>query len=367
MNLRLLVTTFLIFFTSLSYANVSIKKLDFNKANKTGKITIHYSGVLKGYPELKIVGKTIQVMIPNSKVLKNLEKSVSFSSTLIDTQLRTYQTNKTDSKLKAQFPFDIQKHAEKVSLSIKDNRIELNVPRVKVSLKKAPTLGSILKKKQPKKEVAKKNLDEAYLNKLLTVKNGKQEAAKEVSEKKQDKVNTSLASIQKNTGSEKFSLLEYGGKFVAFLGLVLLLFYGVASLMRKGFLKKGKLGFLNNADVISVINQTYIAPKKSLMLVKAHNQVFLVSNTDQGIHPISEIKDVAGLIKDGEKSISGMNFDSNFDSAKLDEAVETKVKLKEDITISNQQSSTSSYANVKEKVSFSDQLKKKVQNLKPLQ
>ena len=136
--------------------------------------------------------------------------------------------------------------------------------------------------------------------------------------------------------------------------------------MKKGFLKRGKLGFLNNADQISVLNQTYIAPKKSLMLIKAHNQVFLVSNTDHGIHPISEIKDAAGLLKDGEKTISGHNFDTKLSDADEDKSIETKVKLKDDITKSNQESSLSSYLNVKDKVKFSDQLKKKVKNLKPL-
>jgi flagellar biogenesis protein FliO len=364
MNFKLNVIGLILLFSTSVFSDVKIKKLDFQKLNKTGKITIHYSGVLKGYPEMKVNGKTIQVTIPNSKVLKNFEKSVSFSSKLIDTQLRAFQTNKKDSKIKAQFPFSIQKVQNNVALSIKDNKIELTFPRVKVNLKSAPTFGSILKKKK----VNKKNLDEAYLNKLLTVKSPVNKKKKDVmAEVSQDKITTSLASVQTTAKKEPFSLLEYGGKFVAFLGLVLLLFYGLASLMKKGFLKKGKLGFLNNADQITVINQTYIAPKKSLMLIKAHNQVFLVSNTDQGILPISEIRDVAGLLKDGEKALSGMNFDTNFDLAKDDDLVETKVKLKDDITQSNKQSSMSNYSNVKEKVSFSDQLKKKVQNLKPLQ
>ena len=103
------------------------------------------------------------------------------------------------------------------------------------------------------------------------------------------------------------------------------------------------------------------------MLIKAHNQVFLVSNTEQGIHPISEIKDAAGLFKEGEKAISGHNFDTNLTEANLDELNEKKVKIKEDITKSNQQSSLSNYVDVKDKVRFSDQIKNKVKNLKPLQ
>ena len=161
--------------------------------------------------------------------------------------------------------------------------------------------------------------------------------------------------------------METGGKFVASLGLILLLIYGVVLLMKKGFIKKGKLGFLSNADTISVISQNYIAPKKSLMLIRAHNQVFLVSNTETGIHPISEIKDAAGLLKGGEIAVSGHNFDTNLQEANDDEVNDEKITLKEDITQSNKKSSLSSYINVKEKVKFSEQIKSKVKNLKPLQ
>ena len=103
------------------------------------------------------------------------------------------------------------------------------------------------------------------------------------------------------------------------------------------------------------------------MLIKAHNQVFLVSNTDTGIHPISEIADAAGLLKDGEKAISGHNFDTKLTIADSDKLNDEKIKLKEDITKSNKLSSLSSFAEVTEKVTFSDQLKKKVKGLKPLQ
>ncbi len=361
---------------SQAYGNVEIQKMDFNQKSNMGTITVHFNGNLKDYPELKVIGKSIQVNIPNSKVKKNLERAVSFSSSLKDTQIRVYQTTPKTTRIKALLPFDISKRKNQVALTIKDNRVELAFPKVKVNLKKAPKFGTIVKKKKAK--VKKEFLDESYLNSLLTIKDSKKKkkpvdttAKKEVIIKPmnitaKDKVSSKQAAPSFVGKEGSFSLLEYGGKFVAFLGFVLLLFYGVITLMKKGFIKKGKLGFLNNADQISVINQTYIAPKKSLMLVRAHNQVFLVSNTDTGIHPISEIRDAAGLFKEGEKALSGMNFDTNLDEANKDEKIETKVKLKEDISESNKESSLSSYMNVKEKVKFSDQIKKKVKNLKPL-
>ncbi len=368
---NLIVTLFLTL-PLLSLANVEITKMDFTKNDKRGLLSIGYSGQLKDYPELSIAGKAIQVTIPNSKVKNNIDRSVSFSSKLNDTQLKAYQVSGSSSKIKALLPFDIKKYKDKVALTIKDNKIELSFPRVQVKTITASKQKVITAKNKKSKETKKEFLDEKYLNNLLTIKDKnpsnkiKGEKLAQV-EKNKDLVSTQQSSVLPVKKKSEFSLLEYGGKFVAFLGLILLMFYAITVMMKKGFIKKGKLGFLNNADQISVVSQTYIAPKKSLMLIKAHNQVFLVSNTDQGIHPISEIKDAAGLFKEGEKALSGMNFDTNLTQADEDEGLSARIKMKENIKESNKESSLSSYLDVKTKVSFSDQLKKKVKNLKPLQ
>jgi len=220
----------------------------------------------------------------------------------------------------------------------------------------------LLNKKTNK--IAKKTVNKAKKDAFFA------SSAKKVSKKATDTVKTGQAAPAKSfisPGKSSFSLVEYGGKFVAFLGVVLLLFYGVITLIKKGVIKKGKLGFLNKTEQVTVLSQTHIAPKKSLMMIRAHNQVFLVSNTDAGIHPISEIKDVAGLLKDGELKIAGDNFDTNVLTAEGDSLIDNKVKLKEDITQSNKQSSLSDFIGVQDKVKFSDSLKKKVKSLKPLQ
>lgn len=381
MKLLSLIIFALSLLSSQAFSKVEIKGLDFKSFKSKGTLVIDYKGVLRGDPELKVSGKSIQVHIPNSKVSKTIQKKVSFSSNHKDTLLKAYQSTKTKSKIKADFAFDMGKKSDLVSLTIRDNRIELSFPRVAVALKAAPKHTEIVKTKAKKQPIKKEFLNEAYLNNLLKIEKkpavkkdvlaAKAAPNKEI-EKKGDSIKTALAApttANSLQGSKKsnFNLIEYVGKFVAFLGVILLLFYGVVTMMKKGFIKKGKLGFLNNTDQVSVISTTYIAPKKSLLLVKAHNQVFLVSNTDSGIHPISEIRDAAGLFKDGEKTISGQNFDSNYIEAEADKLIEQRVKLKEDIAVSNQESSKTSYTEVKEKVKFSDQLKKKVQNLKPLQ
>ena len=360
-------------------ADVTLTKLDFKKTANTGKITVNFDGVMRGIPELKVMGEAIQVIIPDSRVKRNMEKSVSFSSGLKDTQIRAYQTTATQAKIKALLPFNVEKKSELVTLKLENNHIELTFPRVQISGKAASKKVSKQKSILPKKKstVKKEFLDKEYLNSLLDIEKKEEVAAAPVAGKvikptptkaaeKSDAVQTTQAANQNNPAGD-FSLLKYGGKFAAFLGLVLMLFYGVMSLMKKGFIKKGKLGFLGSTDKIMVLNQHYLAPKRSLMMIKAHNQVFLVSNTEAGIHPISEIRDVAGLIKDEERTLVGTNFDTKLDFAEADPINDAKIKIKEDISESNKASSLSSYNEIKEKIKFSDQIKEKVKGLKSLQ
>lgn len=342
-------------FSNLAFSKVTVKDVSFNSKADKGTISVEFNQNLRDYPELKVMGKSIQVLIPETHVSNEVNKSFSFSSKRKDLKVNLQQSAKRQTKLKAIFAFNMEKKKDLVTLMVKGKKIILSFPKV--------TIKPVVKKEKVKKEF----LNEAYLNKLLTVKDSSKESDQKNTEKSAKKAPLNDLSTRVKQDKSSFSLLELGGKMVAGVGLIILLFYGVLVLMKKGFIKKGKLGFLNNAEQISVIGQNFIAPKKSLMLIKAHNQVFLVSNTEHGIHPISEIKDAAGLLKDGEKSISGTNFDLNLESADEDSTFEGKVKIKEDITKSNQQSSLSSYLNVKDKVKFSDQIKKKVKSLKPLQ
>jgi len=191
-----------------------------------------------------------------------------------------------------------------------------------------------------------------------------------------------------------FSIMGYVGKFVAFLAVMIAGFYGVLTLFKKGIIKKGKLGFLNSTKLVEVLSTTHIAPKKSLIMIKAHKQVFLISNTEAGMTLVSEIKDVAGLIKTGEEEITGSNFDTNLNVAnktsiqfKLKE-VDTRNSYGEDDDFemdslddmlndsvpaknAGKKTSTNALASiektpVQDQVRFSDTIKNKVKNLKQL-
>lgn len=354
-------------FSMNAQANIAINKVDIKKFGDKGKINIYYSGVLKDYPTLNVSGKNVLVDIPGAKVKSAIKKAFNFATAHSkDTEVSAVQKSADTAKFVASLPYSLNKHRDKISLMIKDNRIELVVPHMRVKDSTPKKTMAQAQKENFKKRNPKTYLNEKYLDNLIK-ENG--EVVVKPAPKQVDTVKTSAAKSQapKNTGNSSISFIEYAGKFVAFLGVVLLLFYGVITLMKKGFIKKGKLGFLNKTDQIQVLSQTYIAPKKSLMMIKAHDQVFLVSNTEAGIHPISEMNNPMGILKAGEKSIAGANFDDSVNLANDDSALEQKITLKKDITKSNKESSLSSYMGIKDQVKFSDQIKKKVKGLKPLQ
>jgi flagellar biogenesis protein FliO len=95
------------------------------------------------------------------------------------------------------------------------------------------------------------------------------------------------------------------------VGFILLL----AKVSKKMMIGKNKLGFLNNSKVVEILNTTYIAPKRQLILVKAHDQVMLLSNSENGISFISEIKDLSNILKNTETEVSGSNFDTDFNNS----------------------------------------------------
>jgi flagellar biogenesis protein FliO len=222
--------------------------------------------------------------------------------------------------------------------------------------------------------------DESYLEKLLKEKEAVIDIKKPQAKGKLPAKNDSVSIIQAAQTKKKneFSLSSYAGKFVGFLALVLLLFYGIVTLLKKGAFSKSKLGFLNSTKVIEVLNTTYIAPKRSLLLIRAHKQVFLVGSSEKGLHMISEVNDMSGLFKEGEKNLSGSNFDSSLGVANSEEK---SFKLKDFLDNEGEKENNDGTDSValraiekemvaakeSHKVKFSDQIKSKLKDLKPLQ
>jgi flagellar biogenesis protein FliO len=169
---------------------------------------------------------------------------------------------------------------------------------------------------------------------------------------------------------DDFSFAGYAVKFTVFLAMVLGLFYGVVQILKKGVFNRGKLGFLNNQQMIEVLSTTYVSPKKSLMIVKAHKQLFLVANSENGLQFLSEMKDTTGIIKETEKSVTGINFDMNLAGLEASGEAAPIFKIKEDIMQSTpvkEEKGISKIAKATDIVKFSDELKKKAKKLRPIE
>ncbi|EQC51503.1 flagellar biosynthetic protein FliO [Bacteriovorax sp. DB6_IX] len=388
-SLKTLLITSLISFSAL--AKVNITKLSYKDDNNFGVVTINLKGALKDTPELQIKGNIVQVAIPNSVVWPKIEKQVSVNKSF-DTTLMAYQYNKSLSRVRANLPYKLDGKESKVSVVLNDNNIQLFFPKQKSLTKKIVT--SVNKKtvesNKPKRVVKAKasSYDESYLEKLLKDKEqtknqpvkkiAKTETSlfEEMNTKKEvvsDAVGTKMSSFKKS----EFNFTSYIFKFVGFFALLVAGIYFVMNFFRKGMLKKGGLGFLSGTKMVEVLSTTYIGPKRSILVLRVHKQVFLVAQSEKGMDFLTEIKDTAGFMKEGERKVVGDNFDTNLDSA---EEKGKEFKLKE--VVSQLDNESDSHDDVDpvlaalagqtesqelNKVSLSKQIKNKIKELKPLQ
>jgi flagellar biogenesis protein FliO len=382
-------TFLLVFHSSIVMAGgkVQIKDVNYQRLGaKQGMISISLKGNLKDAPKLTIKDNIIQVALRGAYVWPKINKKITVNKRF-DASLVAYQMDKEVTRVRAILPFSLKGMENQIFLSERNGKIELNFPKLGKRTGRVLALGTVGDVRAAKKKVSPSSYDESYLQKLLKDqasvpevkiqkraknKNGKAKVVsfldKPTPKNKVDSVTMALAGREKSAKSG-FPIGEYIGKFIAFLALVLLLFYGVVSLMKKGVFKKGKLGFLNNTKAVEVLNTTYVGPKRSVLMIRAHNQVFLVGSSEKGMHSLGEIKDVSGLLKTGEKDISGSNFDTNLGTA---EEGEKEFRLKEvlsEVAVTNESNSSTALvkSEVKDKVRFSDQIKNKVKGLKPLQ
>lgn len=345
-----------------------------------GSVIIKLASPINEIPELTIKDNMVQVSVPGTFVWPKIEKSISIGSA--DATLMAYQFNKDLVRVRTVLPYSLQGREKQVSLVVGENSVELTFP-VEQSRKTASAPIAVPKAKKESDQ----NYDTKYLEKLLSDKELKQIAAEannkielKAGDKKavsaqagnqQDEVNMTLSATDKDVNAP-FSIANYLGKFVAFLGVVLLVFYAAATLMKKGVLRKGKLGFLNSTKPVEVLSTTFIGPKRSVLTIKANDQIFLVGSSESGLQLISELKNPAGFLKEGERKIAGDNFDTQ-----LRTTPEKEFRLKETVS-ANREAAASDLnldsfldskvtSKVKDKVRFSDQIKSKVKNLKPLQ
>lgn len=367
--MKTLISLALLLATTVSFAKTRITDIKWSAYKNEATVRIKLDGKLKTTPSLQFKSDTIQVTVPESVVWPQISKKIkSNKDGLRNTKLMAYQFDKGTVRVRTILPYEINNIVNDVSLDVKTNELVVTFPIQKKVALSAPV----------------KKIDQKYLDKLLDEgelakinKKEKPRSAKKENEKESDIVNTALSAIKKTgkSGASNFSFVTYVFKFVAFLGVVLLVFYGVVTFLKKGVSSKSKLSFLGSTKQVEVLNTTYVSPKKTLLLIRAHKQIFLVSNTDQGMQLISEISDPAGLIKGEVQDLSGMNFDTNLNDATTDNNLEDKVTLKKNINESKEKESLADFignkakevAQTTKKNKYSDKIKKKAKELKPLQ
>lgn len=373
MNKKLITLTLSVLASLGAQAGVKVTSLNLNTNGSNGYINIAIEGRSGELPDYKVYGNTIEVILSDADAFSSIFKNVRGA------QLSANVLN-GKAVIKAVLPYEIK--AEGVNLGWKNKNIEVVFPRGQVTEvvteKVAAPKPVAVKKTEVKIKaetptVAKETLNEDYLNNLMkeeTAKTVEVEKSPETVTVKNDEVTVGQAAPARTTvpGNDGFSFAGYAAKFTVFLAMVLGLFYGVVQLLKKGVFNRGKLGFLNNSQMIQVLSTTYVAPKRSLMVVKAHNQIFLVANAENGLTFLSEMTDTTGLIKEGEKIVTGTNFDLNMGSVESAPAA-PEFKLKENIMESAPLPDEKGIAalTAKDIVKFSDELKKKAKKLKPIE
>lgn len=344
----------------VAHSGVKVTALDWQAKGDRGLFTVKTDGAASA-PEWKVKGNRVFMTIPDAQLGHNIEKYIN--------GVRIAASN-TSAGVLTTLTF-LQGGAiprNGISLNLLEGQIEVvaEFPTGATVVESVPAKAAIIP------VIKKPILDESFLAKLEAdeksantivpkpVHKMVDEARKPIG--KTDVVATKHAAPARDKSN--FSIATYAGKFFAFLGVILLFFWGLVQMMKKGVLGKGKLGFLNGSSLVSVLSTTYVAPKRALLLVKAHNQVFLVASSEAGFEFLSEVQDVPGLVKEGERHIAGNNFD---DEAR--EAEDRPVALSEKVDIYQSiRTEEKPVTKVSKDIArFSDELKKKVKNLKSLQ
>lgn len=380
MRFSLIFLSLFFFLVSLStWAKGKVTSLDYKTNGNQGVVNVKVEGDWDGTPALTIKDNIVQVSLTDAFVWPKIEKKVAGETTLT-----AYQFDKENVRVRAILDGGLtEADSKKVSVVMGSDGFELRYP---ISATPAQKTVKTVKATSNKNAA---DYDESYLEKLIqdtkpteTAKTETKAAPKAAPKTvvatnlfdeapvavKTDTVTNTQAAPEKEDGF-KLDVVGYIGKFVAFLGLILAFFYGAVMMLRKGVFKKGKLNFLNSPKTIEVLNTTYIAPKRNMMVVRVGKQVFLVGSSENGLHMMGEIDAPAELMKDEEQSVRGTNFDLNLTS---EGKTEKQFNLKEDITKPAKIETEEGLGNFlagapKDKVRLSDQIKTKVKSLKSLQ
>lgn len=348
----------ILFLATLIKAHASVKIEDvsvLDQGKNSGiKIGIKLSDALNSTPRLLVRDNIVQIELDQTDVWPKIEKKVTVEKSF-DTTLMAYQFDRGTSRIRTILPYNAENLLKDIKFTLSKNEVFLNIPsRSTAKVVETPAF-----------HPSNNNYDEKLLDNLLKDKLVDAKDDSKNSEKTEDEVKTFLSSVKdkpKMGGNNGvLQMGSYVGKFMIFLVVVLGLFYFMAIIFKKGMIKKGKLGFLSKTTAVEVLSTTYIGPKRSVLMIRAHDQLFLIGNSEKGIDFLSEVKDMNGVFKKSEKEISGFNFDGTLQNSVSENK---EFKLKENIQLSDNYALNA--LDKQESNKFSNHIKDKLKKLKPL-
>ena len=271
-------------------------------------MTVRFKGGLAGPPEAAVVrGRIVQVSLPGAVVWPRIERAVPVGGG--EARVMAYQYTRDVVRARAVLPYDVGAGAPAVSE--RPGAVEL-------SFAAAPAGASAA---APGADA----YDESYLEGLLSDREiegmasaaDAADAADAAAGASPPAPAGDLVGVRMS-GRDRgalASLLPYLGRFGALLGAALLAFLLLAWGLKRTVFSRGRLGFLSGTRVVQVLDRTAIAPRRTIVTVRAHGQVLLVGVDDKGMHFLAEVRDPAGLVKEGERRIAGDNFDTRVEDA----------------------------------------------------
>ena len=332
--------------TNIVNAKIHFKDIKFKKLSSSRvQVEAVFDKNIVEIPRLKFEDSKIHLIVPQTEISSKIIKKLPLGNDA-DMAVMGEKLSSEDSRISILLPYPTKNIKQKVHVRLKDEKVFIDFPLKKINKE--------VKKKEIIKIDSKDVYDEGFLKKLIDEKNAKNnlESGEVINS---DVVKSSFSSLPKER--EQFSLEKQIGKFMVFLVIVIAVFYGIVLFFKKSVLSKNKLGFINSTKIVEVLNTTYIAPKRSIVLVRVHKQIFLIGNSEKGLHSLGELKDMAGLLKEGEKVVSGDNFDISLQSVSESDK---EFSLKESMEME-------SLKKQEAKNRLSEQIKNKVKGLKSLQ
>ncbi len=340
---------------------LAVKELPFKNGEKNFELSFSSPPAV---PELEVRENFIQLSFPQTTVWPKIERE--FEIDLMERgKVIAYPYTKESSRVRFSLPklaAELAKRSEtKPRLQKKGNSIFL----------------SFIVKNENLESVALAQ----FLNKT-TPPAARDEVAQKFSAVEKEGKRDPLAEKEESFSPQRDDLFSFVLKFALFIGLIVGGSFLLLNLFKRKVLKKGKLSFLSNQNTLSVITQTYLGPKRSLILVKAESQVFLIASSETGINFLSEIKNPSSIMKASELEASGNNFDSKLADERRGEIKEFPLKEHPPRPSSNVSQNASKgregegeregeregkQSTSKDEEKFSEQIRSKLKSLRPLQ